>query len=284
MPSRRQFIAMTTVIALLALAAGVVFVPHRDESLTSATVTVPAGPFSYRAAGDFSRGTRPVDAPMRDVRFSTPLTIMKNLVSEADYQLCVIDKTCKPLAQPSNIRDDHPVTGTSWEDASDYANWLSRKTGQNWRLPSDAEWSYIAGSKFTDDALQLGDEADFSQRWIAKYDQESALRTEGTDNPQPLGTFGVNENGLTDLAGNVWEWTDTCFIRQNLGADGESPGEPFTVCGIRVAAGKHRAYVSDFTRDARGGGCAVGIPPSNLGFRLVMDGTSSLWQRLRQSL
>ena len=42
-------------------------------------------------------------------------------------------------------------------------------------------------------------------------------------------------------------------------------------CGVRIAEGAHRAYVTDFIRDARAGGCAAGTPPDNLGFRLVRD-------------
>ena len=42
-------------------------------------------------------------------------------------------------------------------------------------------------------------------------------------------------------------------------------------CGVRVAEGAHRAYVTDFIRDARAGGCASGVPPNNLGFRLVRE-------------
>ena len=42
-------------------------------------------------------------------------------------------------------------------------------------------------------------------------------------------------------------------------------------CGVRVVEGQHRAYVTDFIRDARAGGCAAGVPPSNLGFRLVRE-------------
>ena len=42
-------------------------------------------------------------------------------------------------------------------------------------------------------------------------------------------------------------------------------------CGVRVVEGQHRAYVTDFIRDARAGGCAVGVPPDNLGFRLVRE-------------
>ena len=42
-------------------------------------------------------------------------------------------------------------------------------------------------------------------------------------------------------------------------------------CGDRVAEVRHRAYVTDFIRDARAGGRASGVPPSNLGFRLVRE-------------
>jgi hypothetical protein len=42
-------------------------------------------------------------------------------------------------------------------------------------------------------------------------------------------------------------------------------------CGVRIVEGQHRAYVTDFIRDARAGGCAVGVPPDNLGFRLVVE-------------
>jgi hypothetical protein len=48
-------------------------------------------------------------------------------------------------------------------------------------------------------------------------------------------------------------------------------------CGVRVVEGRHRTYVSDFIRDARAGGCAVGVPPSNLGFRLVRDAAPAWW-------
>jgi hypothetical protein len=64
-----------------------------------------------------------------------------------------------------------------------------------------------------------------------------------------------------------------------------------TNCGVRVVAGAHRSYMTDFIRDPRNGGCAAGVPPANLGFRLVVEPRPSVvatamrgLQRLRETL
>ena len=88
---------------------------------------------------------------------------------------------------------------------------------------------------------------------------------------RPIGDFGANENGLRDVAGNVWEWTNTCFVRTRSTTPARQRAKPTANCGVRVVEGQHRAYVTDFIRDARAGGCAAGVPPSNLGFRLVRE-------------
>ena len=56
-------------------------------------------------------------------------------------------------------------------------------------------------------------------------------------------------------------------------------GMPVVNCGVRVVEGRHRTYVTDFIRNARAGGCAVGTPPANLGFRLVRDQRGWEWLR-----
>jgi formylglycine-generating enzyme required for sulfatase activity len=143
--------------------------------------------------------------------------------------------------------------------------------GATYRLPTDEEWAFAAGSRFRDDGF--ADRAiDPAQRWLQQYQLEADRDDTRDATPQAIGSFGVNENGVFDFAGNVWEWTNTCFVRHTSNAaDAEAS---IANCGVRVVEGRHRAYMSDFIRDPRTGGCAAGKPPRNLGFRLVRDGAA----------
>ncbi len=240
------------------------------------TVTIAPRDFWYRVAGDFHRDNTAVDGPRTLRRLDAALTIMKTQVSAADYDRCVRARACAALDQRVPARADLPVVGVSWEDATAYAKWLSEKTGETWRLPTDAEWAYAAASRFKDDAVNVASGGDFTQRWLAKYEQESASARAVERTPRPRGAFGANENGLLDVSGNVWEWTDTCLTRQAVDADNKASGTPSVNCGVRVVEGQHRTYVTNFIRDARAGGCSVGVPPANLGFRLVRNEKTSL--------
>jgi formylglycine-generating enzyme required for sulfatase activity len=257
--------------APLAVAPLVSDVVTRGAASEPAIVEIAAGSFTYRAAGDFTRAGRQAEAPLRNVRLARPLAIMQQQVSSADYQLCVQDGACRALDRDVVVAPDRPAVQVSWHDTQAYADWLSRKTGKIWRLPSDEEWAFAAGSKFRDDGTPV-DAADPSRRWISRYERESERDLSDTAT-YPFGKFGLNEHGVSDFAGNVWEWTSTCFVRERVDENGRA-GRQTTNCGVRVAEGAHRAYVTDFIRDARAGGCAQGVPPANLGFRLVREQTS----------
>ena len=235
-----------------------------------ALIELAPGTVRYRAAGDFTRGGKPAEAPLAAIRITQPLAVMKHQVSSADYQRCVTENACRTLHPDVAVSSDRPAVMVSWRDADAYAAWLSRKTGETYRLPTDEEWAYAAGSRYRDDGLPV-DGNNPSKGWLARYERESALKSAEIDGkPRPFGAFGTNENGLFDVAGNVWEWTNTCFVRTALDEAGNASRSTAN-CGVRVVEGQHRAYVTDFIRDARAGGCAAGIPPSNLGFRLVRE-------------
>jgi formylglycine-generating enzyme required for sulfatase activity len=135
-------------------------------------------------------------------------------------------------------------------------------------LPTYPEWVYAAGSAYREE-LRLPDGDDPAQRWLAEYDAQSRRQQEDVE-VRPFGAFGVNDLGLMDMAGSVWDWTSDCHARRILDAPGED-ADAGRNCGIRVAAGRHIAYLPDFIRDPKGGACSVGIPPANLGFRLVLE-------------
>ncbi len=233
-----------------------------------AIIELHSGSIPYRLNGDFTRAGKQASAPLAQVSFTRPLAIMRRQVSSSDYQSCVDEGACRALDRGVVVAADRPAVQVSWHDANGYAAWLSRKTGQTYRLPTDEEWAFAAGSKFKDDGVAV-DENDPSKRWIARYERE-ADRAGSDAGTRPFGSFGSNENGVQDLGGNVWEWTASCFVRHVLDeADNVLSKKPN--CGVRIVEGQHRAYVTDFIRDAKAGGCAVGVPPDNLGFRLVLE-------------
>jgi formylglycine-generating enzyme required for sulfatase activity len=259
----------------LAMVAGIFSAPIMLQSLTPAAVVnradfVDLAPaeFSYRAAGEFSQAARPVEAPRSTATLAANLRIMKRQVTVAEYHRCVEAGACPKLAV-ADRRPDVPMVGVNWHDAQAYAAWLSRVTGVIYRLPTDQEWAFAAAEKVGDEAAPLVDPSDPAQAWIARYEAESSRAAAVVLTPQLVGFFGENSNGLLDVAGNVWEWTETCFVRATL--DGRSARVTNTNCGVRVVQGAHRTYMTDFIRDPRAGGCAAGVPPANLGFRLVVE-------------
>lgn len=247
------------------------------------TVTIQPKAFAYRQPGEFLVLGRVADGPRLDARLPQPLEIMTYQVSAAEYGRCVADGACQP-ADGVGATADPPVTGVSYLDAVSYAAWLSRKTGESWRLPTDEEWAFAAAEKFGDDALgSVEDErTNPAARWLAAYRERNAR--EGRDTiPKERGHFGRNAHGLYDIAGNVWEWTSTCYTRSHVDAAGK-PVQRTENCGVRVTGGRHRGYMTNFLRDGKSGGCAAGMAPDNLGFRLVKDPAPSLARLLWRGL
>ncbi|WP_252271765.1 formylglycine-generating enzyme family protein [Pseudomonas subflava] len=217
-----------------------------------ALVDIPAGTVRYQLPGAATPVAERIDG----------FAIMRRQVSQAEYAACVADGACAALDGPARgtVAADLPAVGLSWLDAGAYAAWLSRRRGERYRLPRYGEWVLAAGSAYEDEAPIVDDPRDPSRRWLAEYEREARR---GVPSAQLLrfGGYGESSSGLLDVAGNVWEWTDSCF--------GPALGG---FCGIRVAAGRHPSGLSDFVRDPVGGACSTGTPPTHLGLRLVREG------------
>ena len=272
---------LTAAVAVPAVALAVYsFAPQPDLADAvrlppPATVTVNPGNLAYRLPGEFLKAQRPVDGPAEDVRFRRPFEIMTYQVSASDYALCVADGACAPSEGPDEATGNLPATGVSFRDALAYAEWLSARTGEAWRLPTDEEWAFAAAERYADDKLGIEDDANPATRWLARYRSEAEAASGRDPQPKPHGHFGANSNGIYDLSGNVWEWTTTCYRRATLDEAGRIDGS-IDNCGVRVVGGKHRGYMSFFIRDGKSGGCAGGLPPDNLGIRLVKERPSLL--------
>ena len=257
-------------LGLIGVEIGIVRLPTAQAVELPETIILPSREFAYRLSGEFLRDGVPVDAPLAAVAAGT-IEIMRYQVSLADYARCVDDGACERAEPRRRTEGDVPVTGVSFNDAEAYARWLGAQTGEGWRLPTDAEWAQIAGSRFADDALGIEtDGRNPAERWLANYERETALGAGAIAALMPLGTFGSNEYGVTDLAGSVWEWTSTCNSRTRLDAANHVLSVVES-CGVRILEGRHRTAMSTFVRDGRSGGCSVGAPPDNLGFRLVKE-------------
>ena len=133
-----------------------------------ALVDVLPGSFAYRLSGEFSISGRPARAPLVQYKLEGVLEMMSHQVTVAEYERCVAAGACENFAtQQANEGSDFPAVQVSWQDATDYAAWLSANTGENYRLPTDEEWAYAAGSRFKDDASsQADDPSDPSKAWL----------------------------------------------------------------------------------------------------------------------
>ncbi len=114
---------------------------------------------------------------------------------------------------------NEPAACISWYDAKAYVGWLAKQTGQPYRLPTEAEWEYVArGGSQTDYAW--GNDPD-AGCFMANYYDESAAGQRpwdpvGCDDGHaivaPIGSLQPNPFGLYDIIGNVWEWVEDCYI------------------------------------------------------------------------
>ena len=137
-------------------------------------------------------------------------------VTFAQWDACVAAGGCGGYS-PEDYgwgRDERPVIDVSWQDAEFYVDWLSRTTGQRYRLLTESEWEYAARAGTTT-PFHTGETITSQQaNYHGKYSYPSGERNEsGLYRKQtvPVGSFAPNGFGLHDMHGNVSEWVQDCY-------------------------------------------------------------------------
>ena len=198
------------------------------------TVTVPAGSFQMGKTVD--RGYGEIDGPTHTVTIEQPFKVAKREVTLGEFRAFahetgyVSERKCNVYNEGTNWfidpernwanpgfaqPEDHPVVCVSWRDTQAYIAWLNRKTGRHYRLPSEAEWEYIAGTANLGDGVVTHDVAN-----IGKIECCGG-KTQGKDkwiHTAPVGSFPADRYGLHDIRGNVWEWQRDCYHADYNGA------------------------------------------------------------------
>lgn len=197
-----------------------------------------------------------------------PYLISRHEITIAQWKRCVDSGGCR--AQPkqkSYQTGDHPVTRVSWIDAYSFTQWLSSKTGDTYRLPTEEEWAYaaFAGNDVTQNTI----EDLIAQRQMIQIATMSRFRKTNV-----VGANGENEWRIADVTGPVWEWTLTCWFssdEENKKPRSISELSDPGLCANRIAQGDERAHIPYFVDKVYSGGCGTGGAIDHIGFRVVKE-------------
>ena len=171
-------------------------------------VAIPEGSFMMGSPeNEFER--RNSELPQHKVTIK-PFFMGKYPVTQAQWQavasLPQVNQELNP--NPSSFKgDNRPVEGVSWYDAVEFCSRLSVKTGQPYRLPSEAEWEYACRAGTTT-PFHFGETITTElANYKGKYTYGKGVKGKYRRETTPVGSFGVaNDFGLYDMHGNVWEW------------------------------------------------------------------------------
>ena len=253
-------------------------------------VVVPQGTFTMGSPASEEK-SRNCERPQHQVTISNPFAVGKYEVTreqfekfveatghdasssgcwtyrESDWQLRQQDSWREPGFSQSI---DHPVVCINWHDAQAYVSWLSRKTGEQYRLLSESEWEYVARAGTTG-PFHFGstistDQANYDGNYTYGGGPEGIYRRKTVS----VGSFPANRFGLHDVHGNIWEWVEDCYHKNYQGApqDG-SAWVTGSVCGFRMLRGGSWVYGPWNLRSAIRASFETGDRFGYIGFRVA---------------
>ncbi|WP_419949448.1 SUMF1/EgtB/PvdO family nonheme iron enzyme [Candidatus Palauibacter sp.] len=240
----------------------------RDCERCPLMVTVPAGTFIMGSPAS-EEGRREVEGPRRSVTIEAPFAVGVYEVTFDEWEACRRDGGC-PGDRPDDEdwgRGRRPVINVSWNEAQAYVRWLSRQTGQRYRLLSEAEWEYVARAG-TETARYWGESASGQCRY-ANGSDSSAPCPDGYEYTAPVGSFTPNAFGLYDVLGNVSEWTEDCGNDSYAGAPTNGSAWQSGDCSRRVVRGGSWGIVAGGLRSALRYGFTSDYRDRHQGFRVA---------------
>ena len=223
-------------------------------------VVIPAGRFMMGCVS--GQDCHDDEKPVHEVVIARPFAISKYEITFEDY-----DRFTYPnkVVDSSWGRGNRPVINVSWDDATEYAAWLSAQTGKRYRLPTEAEWEYAARAGSTTQ-YSWGNDIGHNR---ANCDNEHC--GEQWEYTAPVGSFSANAWGLHDMHGNVYEWVQDCHNNSYAGAPGDGSAWMSGDCSQRVVRGGSWLYSPRYLRSAYRVWGTRTYRYSDQGFRLVQD-------------
>jgi formylglycine-generating enzyme required for sulfatase activity len=232
-------------------------------------------------------------AAEQEVAVDTGFAIGRYEITFDDWELCVTAGGC--VSTPADDgwgRGLRPVIHVSYIDITkQYLPWLSEITGQNYRLPTEAEWELAsrggatAGMRQT---LEVGSKAQISCNYGNSSDVSAKTReivwagvgcNDGFAFTAPTGSFKPNSLGIYDMHGNVWEWVSDCW---RATYETEEPVNPAS-CKYHVLRGGSWSSEFRFLRDGIWVGDAVAYRAAVRGWETSVKARNSIGFRVARS-
>ena len=226
-------------------------------------VVVPAG--SFRMGCVSGQGCYFNEYPVHRVTISAPFAVGVHEVTFAEWDTCVAAGGCGRYRSDDAGwgRGRRPVVNVSWKDAQAYVAWLTRESGGQYRLLSEAEWEYVARAG-SETAYHWGDKIGRN-----RADCDGCGSRWDNERTAPVGSFRANGFGLHDVHGNVWEWVQDCWNDSYAGAPADGSAWEQGNCAARVGRG---GSCYDFPRNLRSANrsrYSTGIRHYGFGFRVA---------------
>ena len=174
------------------------------------------------------------DTPQHQVTIAAPFAVSKNELTFDEWGACAAHGDCPRGKDSGWGTGQRPVINVTWDEAKAYVAWLSKMTGQTYRLLSEAEYEYAARGG-TRTQYPWGD--DVEPNGVAMANCHGCGSQWDGNKTAPVHKFAANGFGLFDMVGNVWEWVEDCSHPDYQGAPADGSAWLSADCHRRVVRG-----------------------------------------------